>query len=148
MGYRGCLRLVIRVGYGDYNTTMPRKRSINLWTVKSNVRREQKSYSRDEVAEAFADSPLSELDIYLLDTYYRALPKRVWDMMLSWSQVDKLRYSRNVRDCDDFASIFRAEVLKNLYVNGIALVIDYSGRHAYNCVLVVSDGGWGGSYAG
>ena len=42
-------------------------------------------------------------------------------------------------DCDNFAFSFKARMDRKFHLNNVGLVVDYSGGHAYNCVIF-SDG--------
>lgn len=71
-----------------------------------------------------------------LDSRYKILPMETWWRFLRWSGVNNLKYVPDFLDCDDFAFILKAECHRELQVNGIGLVIDFSGQHAYNCIGV------------
>ena len=72
-----------------------------------------------------------------IDNRYRILPIETWELFLQWSGVDRIKYESEFNDCDDFAYILKGECHRRLKVNGIGLIIDVSGRHAYNALGVI-----------
>ena len=100
------------------------------------IRDTGRSFSAEQVAGALTESPLRRMQILLLDREYTALPLKVWERILEWSDVDRIDYVSEKRDCDNFAIALSGQVGLRLAVNGIGLVVDYSGGHAYNCILV------------
>lgn len=73
-------------------------------------------------------------DVKVLDWggEYRLVPVSVWRTILAWSDIDRYDYESSLRDCDDFAKGLWAQCPIRLLVNGIGLVLDWSGGHAYN----------------
>lgn len=92
-----------------------------------------------EVIKAFQHSPIWRLQPQLLDRSYTALPVETWCEILAWSDVDRVKYVAEKRDCDNFAVALAGQVSLRLGVNGCGIVVDYSGKHAYNCILVTGD---------
>lgn len=92
-----------------------------------------------EVISAVYDSGLRRLRPMLLDATFTALPMSTWQAILKWSDVDRVRYVASRRDCDNFALALSGQVSLRLAVNGCGVVVDYSGCHAY-CCLLVADG--------
>lgn len=88
------------------------------------------------VVDALRNSPLSRLSLSFLDRTYTALPMEAWCEILEWSDVDRVGYVSERRDCDNFAVALAGQVGLRFGVNGCGIVVDYSGRHAYNCLLV------------
>ena len=91
------------------------------------------------VTAAWGSSALSKIPLYSLDKEYRALPKSVWDEILE-THLSLHPYETDFYDCDGFSAVFMGKVLENYDVNGLARVIDVSGHHSYNAVLVCDDG--------
>ena len=52
-----------------------------------------------------------------------------------WDWTNCKRYIAEEYDCDNFAFSFKARCDRKIGVNTVALVIDYSGGHAYNLVI-------------
>ena len=62
--------------------------------------------------------------------------------ILEWSDVDKFEYRPESRDCDNFAIALTGQLGHRLGANGVGLIVDGSGNHAYACLLVSDpDGG-------
>ncbi len=98
--------------------------------------------SYDKVVAALRQSALKNLRPQFLDRNYTALPMEKWQEILEYSDVDRVQYVSELRDCDNFAIALAGQVALRFGVNGIGIVVDFSGRHAYNCLLVsTSDGG-------
>ena len=104
--------------------------------VRRIVKRHVRDVSRAEVVKAYRNSQLKNLHGEFLDRRYRALPMRVWELVLEYSQVDKKQYRSDHWDCDNFALALCGQIPMWFDVNGVGLVVDYSGKHAYNSLLV------------
>ena len=63
------------------------------------------------------------------------MPPATWNRILQHLGIHKLSYESDIRDCDDFAKLVWAQTAL-LRVNGVGLVVDYSGGHAYLAVVV------------
>ena len=111
---------------------------ISLRQLRSAIRKQSRTFSLEEVVDAWRRSPGRALVPWLLDTEYHAVPHDVWRMILQDSGVDKQRWVAETRDCDDFAFALRGTVPLRLGVNGLGVVIDLSSSHAYSAVLCVS----------
>ena len=70
------------------------------------------------------------------DSSYVGLNRTEWNKVLAETNTRTLKYVPTVHDCDDFAFLARGVVPAVADVNGIAVVLDFSGKHAYNLVLV------------
>jgi hypothetical protein len=104
--------------------------------VRRVVKRHVRDVSRTEVVKAYRNSGLNNLYGQFLDGRYRALPMRVWELVLEYSQVDKKQYRSEHYDCDNFAMALCGQVPTLFDVNGVGFVVDFSGGHAYNAILV------------
>ena len=62
-----------------------------------------------------------------------------WEKYLSYSKIDKKKWTAEKRDCDDFALQLKAEASWKFQVNSVVLVCDYSLGHAF-CVLPCMEG--------
>jgi len=107
--------------------------------VRAAVRRTAKIVSHEEVAAAWGKGDLKSLHPHFLDRQYAALPVETWEKILLWSRVDSPRYVSERRDCDDFAMALRGELPLKCQANGIGVVLDWSGGHAYNAILIRRD---------
>lgn len=108
--------------------------------VRRIVKRHVRDVSRAEVVKAYRNSRLKNLHGEFLDRRYRALPMRVWELILEYSQVDKKQYRSEHYDCENFAMALCGQVPMWFDVNGVGFVVDYSGKHAYNAILVSESG--------
>ena len=75
----------------------------------------------------------------LLDSKYWACSRLDFEAIIQWDWTDKKKYVAEKYDCDNFAFSFKARMDRKFHLNNVGLVIDYSGGHAYNCV-VFADG--------
>ena len=80
------------------------------------------------------------LNQWLMDTKYRALPEQAWAELVKQHGLIKRRYTPEYFDCDDFATVFQGRCADYYAVNGCGKVVDFSGRHSYNILLVVEEG--------
>ena len=108
---------------------------LYLKDLRKFVRKAKRTVSSTDVERVHAKSELRTLQFVPLDTSYVALPADVWDLFLQYSGVDRIQYKSDTMDCDDFAQILAGECKRKLHVNGIGLVVDFSGKHAYNALL-------------
>ena len=98
----------------------------------------EREFSDTQVAQAFAEAQLAPGIRHIpLDTRYWALPADEWDKLIAAKGADKNAYVAERYDCDDFGFAFKGEMCDRYEVNGVGLVIDWSGRHCYNCLLVI-----------
>ncbi len=92
--------------------------------------------SAAQVAQAVWRSDLRKLRVVCYDTKFTALPIGVWEEILEWSDIDQPKYVESQTDCDNFALALSGQLSLRLGVNGVGVVLDESGGHAYNCILV------------
>ena len=74
-----------------------------------------------------------------LDSKYWVCSRIDFDAIIKWDWTNDKKYVAEKYDCDNFAFSFKARMDRKFHLNNVGLVIDYSGGHAYNCV-VFSDG--------
>lgn len=112
---------------------------IRKSTVKRLIRRSQRDLTGQEVGQLWHSDPKRRaLSLRLLDSkQYRAVDEAAWRAILQHNGISKFTYVSELADCDDFAFALRGMVPLEFRVNGIGLVRDWSGGHAYNCILVV-----------
>ena len=108
---------------------------LYLKDLRKTVRKAKRTVSSTDIEKIHAASGLSNLQFVPLDTSYVALPAEIWELFLEYSGVDRIKYKSDTMDCDDFAQILCGECKRKLHVNGIGLVVDFSGGHAYNALL-------------
>ena len=70
-----------------------------------------------------------------LDSKYWVCSKQEFENWIEWDWTNKKRYIAEEYDCDNFAFSFKARCDRKIGINSVALVIDYSGGHAYNLVI-------------
>ena len=105
----------------------------------------ERAFSPADVSAAWAASPASRLQLVCLDGQrYYGLPLDTWRLVIQYTGVESGRYRPERYDCDDFACALKAAVGRKLAVNGVGLVVDSSGQHAYNALLVVEEDGAAG----
>lgn len=108
---------------------------LYLKDLRKSVRKVKRTVCHADIVPVHAASGLSNLQFVPLDTAYVALPADTWELFLEYSGVDRIKYKSDTMDCDDFAQILCGECKRKLRVNGIGLVVDFSGGHAYNALL-------------
>ena len=70
-----------------------------------------------------------------LDSTYWSCSKKEFQDWIRWDWKNKKKYISEQYDCDNYAFSFKARCDRKIGVNTVALVIDYSGGHAYNLVI-------------
>lgn len=106
------------------------------WDVRRAVRRSLTPVSYEQLEAAYLDSSVSGLDLWGLDKSYKAVDRLAWDLILAYSQVDKKKYKADTFDCDNFAVSLAGTVTMKWGLNGIGIILDFSGGHAYSALLV------------
>lgn len=93
-------------------------------------------YSRAQIRAAWqAVTDYAHIDLILKDDNYRALAEADWQKVMAASDTRTLKYTPDYSDCDYFALLFCAEV-QSLLVNGCGWMLDWSGEHSFNLVVV------------
>lgn len=77
----------------------------------------------------------------LLDNTYYALTRKEWKAVVAAVGTDGNAYTPEKYDCDSFSRYWWAEVNHRFEVNGMFVVVDYSGAHSYNALLVHNGSG-------
>ena len=83
----------------------------------------------------------SKMEILALDSKFWTCNEADWKKIIDYDWTDEKKYVTEQYDCDNFAFNFKARVARKFGVNSVGLVVDYSGKHAYN-LIVFSDGTW------
>ena len=104
-------------------------------SILSEIKKYEKTYNYNEVATATRVS-FKAMNLQFLDGKFTALPLSVWNKILLFSQIDKIDYISVKRDCDNFAIALAGECSLKFGINGVGIVVDTAGRHAYNVLLV------------
>lgn len=80
------------------------------------------------------------------DTWFRAVPRVLWDAILGELKLYNFRYEKDFRDCDEFAMALKAMASLRWGVNGSAVVsggLQLPVCHKYNCAVLAENGGYG-----
>ena len=72
----------------------------------------------------------------LLDDKYYVLSNAEWNYVVKIIGAEADKYQSDRFDCDKFARVWYGKVAEKFEVNSMAIVVDYSGRHSYNALLV------------
>lgn len=89
-----------------------------------------------EVIEAVQAVFPATIQLQFLDADFTALPLKVWERIIKFTNVERAKYISSKRDCDNFAIAFAGQCSLKFAVNGAGIVVDISGKHAYNCILI------------
>ena len=92
--------------------------------------------SYKQVIEAVHKVFPKTIQLQFLDGEFTALPFETWEKIIYFTSVDKAKYLTSKRDCDNFAIAFSGQCSLKFGINGVGIVVDISGKHAYNCILV------------
>ncbi|RKU10818.1 hypothetical protein C6503_19220 [Candidatus Poribacteria bacterium] len=111
------------------------------WDVRRLVKESEREFTAQEVVDALNASLLSDLQDVPLDGRYWGASEAAWRGMLAYTGVDRKRYIKDRFDCDNFAVLFAGRVADKFGINGVGIVIDYSGGHAYCAILIVDENG-------
>ena len=97
------------------------------------------SYPASKVQEVFAKSSLKKMQLLCLDQTYYTVTKSQWDQVISAINSNHLAYEVDRFDCDKFATYFAVMCALDYGINAAGMVLDYTGQHAYNALLVAPD---------
>ena len=95
----------------------------------------------DDLEKLISKSAFAHLAPIFTDSHYTGLTRDEWNTLLRRTNTDTLKYLPTVHDCDDFGALMRGLIPALSDTNEISWVLDYSGGHSYNIVLVVEDDG-------
>lgn len=100
------------------------------------VSKESVSVGYKDVITAVQKVFPATIQLQFLDAEFTALPLQVWQKIIKFTNVNNVKYISSKRDCDNFAIGFAGQCSLRFGVNGAGIVVDISGKHAYNCILV------------
>lgn len=102
--------------------------------IRKRIKEESIKVDSSVLAQLIAEN--TQLEPKILDRKKVSIPLDLLETILDNTKVDERKYIAESGDCDDFA-IALAGVTRNRFrYGGIGIVIDYSGRHAYNCAMI------------
>lgn len=98
------------------------------------VKKTAKEIRGHDIWNMLIDKGINRLRPKFLDKKFKVLDLPTVKKFLAWDKTDKLKYIPEFRDCEDFAKIVSAHASEHFAVNSFGVVIDLSGKHAYNLV--------------
>ena len=105
------------------------------------IAKEEKVFTPQEIHTYFNQNVSIGMRLLFLDRKYYGLPMSTWRKILQYTGIDTGKYVAERYDCDDFSFAFKGAVARKLAVNGVGLVLDYSGGHAYVAIVVKNTDG-------
>ena len=103
-----------------------------------------KTISTADLAKVIKASKFNRFQHIYTDSKYVGLTRDEWNAVLEEAHTKAVKYVATVEDCDDHGALARGVVPAISHANGISWVLDFSGKHSYNLVLVVeADGSFG-----
>ena len=106
--------------------------------IKKQIEAQHQLVDADKVMKLFNKKKFNGIQPILLDRKYKVPTYEVWVNILDRNRVDRRFYKPEHFDCDDFAKIIYAYSSKEFELNSCGLVLDWSGRHAYNVFLFIN----------
>ena len=94
-----------------------------------------------QIVEAIQNSGARRFQVQMLDRQFWTCSLEDWKEILEQTEVDDVRYISERRDCDDFAVALKGIVALKYGINAIAMVVDFTGKHAYNLIVVANPDG-------
>lgn len=108
---------------------------IKLSKLRKDIQKYKRELNHQELFDLWRETPAINLGLTFYDRKYISLPKEVWNDILQHIGIGEFNYKSEISDCDDFAFALRGRIPLELKVNGIGVVLDHSGGHAYNAIL-------------
>ena len=78
-------------------------------------------------------------NLWMLDSEYKVLPHDEMFECVKAAHTDTEQYISEFHDCDKFGRELWARIPSMFGVNSVGLVINFGGRHCFNCVFVTPD---------
>ena len=94
----------------------------------------------DDLAKIWLGGPLSQIKLWMLDGDYYIAPRYELDDILGENEADRATYRKERVDCDNFAMFFSGCMGLRRGIAS-AMVMDFSGKHAYCALPVVEHDG-------
>lgn len=121
------------------NTTIDQTGQANRTDAQNQIYNAAVSYPVSKVKEVFSQSGMHQMQLLCLDQTYYTVTKSQWDTVISSIGSNHLAYETDRFDCDKFATYFTAMCALDYGINSAGMVLDYTGSHAYNAILVAPD---------
>lgn len=121
------------------NITIDQTGQSNRTDAQNQIYNAAVSYPVSKVREVFAKSSMKQMQLLCLDQTYYAVTKSQWDQVINAIGSNHLAYETDRFDCDKFATYFAAMCALDYGINSAGMVLDYTGSHAYNAILVAPD---------
>lgn len=100
-----------------------------------------KMFSVNAAMEVWRKHPrCKSFQFFAVDAAFHAFDEESLKYFLEYSQVDKLKYIPEVRDCDDMALILKAEATRKFAMNNFLIILDNCIQHAYSGVFIHKNG--------
>ena len=119
-------------------TDNPLGRTLAIYALRQAALTTAVVFTNAQIRTAWSQSDLSHLQLISTNKNYRALPRKMWESILAL-HLTLHPYETDFFDCDVFSAVFAGFIPWNFDVNGVVRILDISGKHSYNAVLVVSD---------
>lgn len=78
--------------------------------------------------------------VVVLDGEYKVVPEAEMMDVVRATRTSVEKYVAEFHDCDQFARELWSRAPNQSGLNSVALVLDFSGQHAYNAIVVDADG--------
>lgn len=102
-----------------------------------------------EMTGAFIDQALSKIETWQkgvfrwpLDSKYFLPTQDEMIKFIDWDWVDKKKYIADMFDCENFAFWFKARADGVMHRNNVGWIIDWTGKHGYNCIVLPDGDLW------
>lgn len=108
---------------------------VNLFHV---IHKQATIHHAEDVRKAWEASVGAALQFIPLDAYCMALPHDTWLQVFAAipTKDDLDQYVSEAADCDKHSFLFYGLCSAMFYLNGVGVILDFSGAHSYNAVLV------------
>ena len=130
----------------DDNEYKKGKRAVKVGSYKRTALHDEVDKHRVKITSSKLKRLVSDnsgFTAHKFDRTYYAIPWSVWQKVIKETAVNEHNYVSDVFDCDDFGKLFSALVAAYYNINTAGWVIDYSGRHSYNCLICDDNNGKG-----
>lgn len=104
------------------------------------VENDLRKFNVNEVCKVIRKSIGKRLQIIPSDREYYVCSETLVREIIEESGIDKLKYKKERRDCEDFALYLKNDFSRHYLLNSCAIVFAWSGGHAFSAVLVHSNG--------